>query len=110
MTPVDRYQSCCTVPGWVITSAVRYARARATYIVGMTVDLLISEWEHIHPHDQAVILSDLQEEMYWRQETTDRSSLSRVDDPDWERAWQYCRDHAPKEWTPDAMWPLKENQ
>ena len=98
MTPVDRYQSCCTVPGWVITSAVRYARGRATYIVGMTVDLLIQEWEHIHPHDQAVILSDLQEEMYWR------------DDPDWARAWQYCRDHAPNEWTPDTLYPLKEKQ
>lgn len=109
MTPIDRYQSACQVPGWVITSAVRYARGRATYIVGMTVDLLIREWEHIHPHDQVVILRDLQEEQHWR-ETTDRSSLSRVDDPDWERAWQYCRDHAPEEWAPDNLWPLKETQ
>lgn len=109
MKPIDRYQSCCQVPGWVITSAVRYARGRATYIVGMTVDLLIREWERIHPIDQIVILRDLQEEQYWRQEN-DRSSLSRVDDPDWARAWQYCRDHAPEEWAPDTLYPLKENQ
>lgn len=35
----SRYNPTCHVPGWVIVSAVRYARGRATYIVGMIVDM-----------------------------------------------------------------------
>ena len=97
----SRYNPTCHVPGWVIVSAVRYARGRATYIVGMTVDMLIEQWPNLTPHDQLVILRDLEAEHEYRH-ATQRGILSQIDDDDWHRAWVYCSQHAPKEWKTNA--------
>lgn len=51
------------VPGWVVVSAVRYALGRKTYIVGMTVDLVINLWPDLDDGTRQIILRDVGEEL-----------------------------------------------
>lgn len=51
------------VPGWVVVSAVRYALGRKTYIVGMTVDLVINLWPNLDDGDREIIRRDVSEEL-----------------------------------------------
>ena len=48
-------------PDWIVISASRYALGRRSYIVGMTVDYLLSHWERLEKNTKTVILRDIDE-------------------------------------------------
>ena len=72
--------------------AVRYARGRATYIVGMTVDWVVKHWDELSEKTKHLIARDVKEECDYR-EVTDRSVLSEIDDPDWQRLWNHIKEN-----------------
>ena len=77
---------------FIIVGAVRYARGRATYIVGMTVDWVINHWGQLSEKTKHLIERDVKEECDYRQ-ATPRSVLSEIDDPDWNRLWNHIKDN-----------------
>lgn len=79
LTPHDQF---------LVVGAVRYARGRATYIVGMTVDWVIKHWDELSDNTRHVIARDVREECEYR-DNTPRSVLSEIDDPDWNRLWTH---------------------
>lgn len=83
LTPHDQF---------LIVGAVRYARGRATYIVGMTVDWVINHWDELSENTRHVIARDVREECEYR-EATPRSILSEIDDPDWQRLWNHIKEN-----------------
>lgn len=85
ITPYDQF---------LVISAVRYARGRATYIVGMTVDWVIAHWDEFSENTKDVIARDVAEECDYRQATyNDRSVLTQIDDPDWQRLNQHIKEN-----------------
>lgn len=69
---------------FLVIGAVRYARGRATYVVKETVDWVIRHWDELTDNTRYVIARDVAEECDYR-ESTPRSVLSEIDDPDWQR-------------------------
>lgn len=77
LTPHDEF---------LVTSAVRYARGRATYIVEMTCEWVIHHWEQLSDNTRAVIARDVRLEVELRRnEGAEQSALARIDNPAWER-------------------------
>ena len=71
---------------FLVTSAVRYARGRATYIVEMTCEWVINHWEQLSENTRAVIAKDVALEVQLRREEgAKQSALARIDNPFWER-------------------------
>ena len=50
-----------TVPDWVISSAVRYALDRSSYVVTDTINLVREKWVELSPETHKVIIRDVQE-------------------------------------------------
>lgn len=73
---------------FLVIGAVRYARGRATYVVRETVNWVIRHWDGLTENTRYVIARDVKEECDYR-EATDRSYLSQIDDPDWNRLWNH---------------------
>ena len=77
LTPHDEF---------LVTSAVRYARGRATYIVEMTCEWVIHHWEQLSDNTRAVIAKDVALEVQLRREEgAKQSALARIDNPFWEK-------------------------
>ena len=55
----DKKRVLYSYPRGIPVGAFRYALGRMSYIVGVTVDWLIRDWELIQPEDQIVIKRDL---------------------------------------------------
>lgn len=71
---------------FLVVSAVRYARGRATYIVEMTCRWVINHWEQLSENTRAVIARDVQLEVQLRRdEGATQSALARIDNPFWEK-------------------------
>jgi len=85
ITPHDQF---------LVIGAVRYARGRATYIVGMTVDWVINHWDDLTENTRYVIARDVAEECDYRQRThNQRTILSQIDDTDWNRLWNHIKEN-----------------
>ncbi|ANW63990.1 hypothetical protein BCA37_10640 [Mycobacterium sp. djl-10] len=65
----------------MLVSAVRYALARQTYIVGWTVDELIRVWTELSPAARANIERDVIAQLM----ATGLVGVSSVDRPEWDR-------------------------
>ena len=77
LTPADEF---------LVISAVRYARGRATYIVEETCEWVIDHWPELSDNTRAVIARDVRLEVQLRRdEGAEQSALSRIDNPAWER-------------------------
>ena len=77
LTPADEF---------LVVSAVRYARGRATYIVEETCEWVIDHWPELSDNTRAVIARDVRLEVELRRAEGDKqSALSRIDNPYWER-------------------------
>ena len=77
ITPPDEF---------LVVSAVRYARGRATYIVEMTCEWVIDHWEQLSDNTRAVISRDVRLEVELRREEgAEQSALARIDNPYWEK-------------------------
>ena len=77
LTPHDEF---------LVISAVRYARGRATYIVEMTCEWVINHWEQLSENTRAVIAKDVALEVQLRREEgAKQSALARIDNPFWEK-------------------------
>ena len=71
---------------FLVVSAVRYARGRATYIVEMTCEWVIEHWAELSENTRAVIARDVRLEVELRRaEGAEQSALARIDNPAWER-------------------------
>lgn len=70
---------------FLVISAVRYARGRATYIVETTCRWVIAHWEELSDSTRAVIARDVELEVRLRRnEGEQQSTLTRIDNPYWE--------------------------
>ena len=77
LTPHDEF---------LVTSAVRYARGRATYVVQETCEWVTDHWEQLSDNTRAVIARDVRLEVELRRaEGEKQSALTRIDNPYWER-------------------------
>ncbi|MHA7726204.1 hypothetical protein [Corynebacterium hesseae] len=77
---------------FLVTNAVRYARGRATYVVKETVDWVIEHWHQLSDNTRYVIARDVAEECEYR-DSTPRSVLSEIDDPDWNRLLTHIKEN-----------------
>lgn len=77
---------------FIVIGAVRYARGRATYVVKETVNWVIKHWDELSDNTRYVIARDVAEECDYR-ESTPRSVLSEIDDPDWQRLWNHIKEN-----------------
>lgn len=76
MTPNDEF---------LVISAVRYARGRATYIVQETCEWVIDHWAELSENTRAVIARDVALEVELRRKQGEKqSALARIDNPFWE--------------------------
>lgn len=76
LTPADEF---------LVVSAVRYARGRATYIVEQTCEWVIEHWEQLSDNTRAVIARDVRLEVKLRHKEGERqSALACIDNPFWE--------------------------
>lgn len=70
---------------FLVVSAVRYARGRATYIVEMTCEWVTAHWDQLSDNTRAVIARDVRLEVELRREQgAEQSTLARIDNPAWE--------------------------
>lgn len=70
---------------FLVIGAVRYARARATYIVEETCQWVIDHWDELSDRTKEVIARDVALEVQLRrQEGAAQSALTRIDNPFWE--------------------------
>lgn len=70
---------------FLVISAVRYARGRATYIVEQTCEWVVAHWEQLSDNTRAVIARDVRLEVELRRnEGEKQSALTRIDNPYWE--------------------------
>lgn len=77
---------------FLVIGAVRYARGRATYVVKETVDWVINHWDELTENTRYVIARDVKEECDYRQDTyNQRTTLTHIDDPDWQRLWNHIQ-------------------
>lgn len=78
---------------FLVIGAVRYARGRATYVVKETVDWVIKHWDDLSDNTRRVIARDVQEECRHRRDTYhQRTTLTRIDDPDWQRLLNHIKE------------------
>ena len=71
---------------FLVISAVRYARGRATYIVEQTCRWVIEHWGELSDNTRAVIARDVRLEVELRRaEGEKQSTLARIDNPYWEK-------------------------
>ena len=76
LTPADEF---------LVISAVRYARGRATYIVEETCEWVIAHWGELSDNTRAVIARDVRLEVELRRnQGAEQSALARIDNPYWE--------------------------
>ena len=76
IAPVDEF---------LVVSAVRYARGRATYVVEETCEWVIDHWPELSDNTRAVIARDVRLEVELRRaEGEAQSALARIDNPFWE--------------------------
>lgn len=76
LTPADEF---------LVISAVRYARGRATYVVEETCEWVIAHWAELSENTRAVIARDVHLEVELRRnEGEKQSTLTRIDNPFWE--------------------------
>ena len=77
MYPVDEF---------LVISAVRYARGRATYVVEETCEWVIEHWGELSENTRAVIARDVRLEVELRRKEGEKqSALARIDNPAWEK-------------------------
>ena len=70
---------------FLVISAVRYARGRATYIVEMTCQWVVEHWDELSEGTRGVIARDVRLEVELRREEGEKqSTLTRIDNPYWE--------------------------
>lgn len=73
------------VDEFLVISAVRYARGRATYVVEETCEWVINHWGQLSDNTRAVIARDVQLEVQLRREQGDElAAIARIDNPFWE--------------------------
>lgn len=85
---------------FLVVSAVRYARGRATYIVEMTCEWVIDHWEQLSENTRQVIARDVQLEVQLRREEgAEQSALARIDNPYWEALLDTVEKEVPNDWT-----------
>lgn len=78
---------------FLVIGAVRYARGRATYAVRETVDWVIAHWDDLSDNTRRVIARDVREECRHRRDTyTQRTTITRIDDPDWNRLLTHIKE------------------
>ncbi|OHO60917.1 hypothetical protein [Corynebacterium sp. HMSC036D02] len=78
---------------FLVIGAVRYARGRATYTVKETVDWVIKHWDDLSDNTRRVIARDVREECRNRRDTySQRTTLTRIDDPDWNRLLNHIKE------------------
>lgn len=74
------------VDEFLVISAVRYARGRATYIVEETCEWVTEHWEQLSENTRRVIARDVELEVKLRREQGDElAHIARIDNPYWER-------------------------
>ena len=79
---------------FLVIGAVRYARGRATYVVKETVDWVIAHWGDLSDNTRRVIARDVREECRHRRDTyPQRTTITRIDDPDWQRLLNHIKDN-----------------
>lgn len=84
---------------FLVVSAVRYARGRATYIVEMTCEWVINHWDQLSDNTRAVIARDVQLEVQLRREEgAEQSALARIDNPYWEKLLDTVEKEVPNDW------------
>lgn len=70
---------------FLVISAVRYARGRATYVVQETCEWVTDHWDELSDNTRAVIARDVYREVELRRaEGEKQSNLTRIDNPYWE--------------------------
>ena len=71
---------------FLVIGAVRYARGRATYVVEETCEWVTAHWGQLSDNTKAVIARDVRMEVELRREEgAEQSTLSRIDNPAWEK-------------------------
>lgn len=79
---------------FLVIGAVRYARGRATYVVRETVNWVIRHWDGLTENTRYVIARDVREECDYRDSTySTRTTLSHIDDPDWQRLHNHIKEN-----------------
>lgn len=74
------------VDEFLVISAVRYARGRATYVVEETCEWVIEHWGQLSENTRAVIARDVRLEVQLRRdEGAEQSAIARIDNPAWEK-------------------------
>lgn len=87
------------VDEFLVISAVRYARGRATYIVEETCEWVINHWGQLSDNTRAVIARDVRMEVQLRREEgTKQSALARIDNPAWEKLLDTVEKEVPDDW------------
>ena len=90
MYPVDEF---------LVISAVRYARGRATYVVEETCEWVIEHWTELSENTRAVIARDVQLEVQLRREQGDElAAIARIDNPAWEKLLDTVEKEVPDDW------------
>lgn len=90
MYPVDEF---------LVISAVRYARGRATYVVEETCEWVIEHWGELSENTRAVIARDVRLEVELRRaEGAEQSALARIDNPYWEALLDIVEKEVPDDW------------
>ena len=87
------------VDEFLVISAVRYARGRATYIVEETCEWVIAHWEQLSDNTRAVIARDVELEVKLRREQGDElATIARIDNPAWEKLLDTVEKEVPDDW------------
>lgn len=87
------------VDEFLVISAVRYARGRATYIVEETCEWVIAHWEQLSDNTRAVIARDVELEVKLRREQGDELAyVARIDNPAWEKLLDTVEKEVPDDW------------
>ena len=84
---------------FLVISAVRYARGRATYVVQETCEWVINHWGELSDNTKAVIARDVESEVQLRRnEGEKQSALARIDTPFWEALLDTVEKEVPNDW------------
>lgn len=87
------------VDEFLVISAVRYARGRATYVVEETCEWVINHWAELSENTRAVIARDVELEVKLRREQGDElATIARIDNPAWEALLDTVEKEMPDDW------------
>lgn len=90
MYPVDEF---------LVISAVRYARGRATYVVKETCEWVTEHWGELSENTRRVIARDVELEVKLRREQGDElATIARIDNPAWEKLLDIVEKEVPDDW------------